>query len=210
MRRALLTALLALTLILTPSIVNGQTDWQALIKTVEQSTYRIQSQSRNDEGQIEIGVCTGWSINEKKGYVVTAAHCLGQYMFADGKHATIVYVNQKADMMVLQSDVHKPSLVPYDGTIEKGDSLLAVGYGEGFDKPLAEVCKVASPDQEVNDIMPGEHFLIAACPYVPGMSGGPVVNQDGKLISIVQMTGDGIGFGRTLLEIVGAVGFYGN
>src|SRR5712664_4612206 len=43
-------------------------------------------------------VCTGFVINEFKEYVLTANHCAGKDMTADGKQATIVWANEEQDL----------------------------------------------------------------------------------------------------------------
>ena len=55
-----------------------------------------------------------------------------------------------------------------------------------------------TPDPE--QMPPG---LFVAGQYIPGMSGGPVVDHDGKIVGIVQQSNSGIGFGVGVSTIQG-------
>lgn len=192
-----------------PEAAPAPVDWTQQIKTAKKSLYRVTETSHGEDGEIKVGVCTGWSISEKAGFVVTAAHCYGEAMFTDDVRAEVMYYNVVTDMMVLKSPIHKPALQPSKNEVKAGQEILAIGFGEGFEAPLAHVCHVASPDQVVNEIMEGEHFMIADCQYVHGMSGGPVLDSEGRLVSIIQIGSQTNGYGRVLREVIGTVGFFG-
>jgi S1-C subfamily serine protease len=212
MKRLLLSALLLLGFVAAPLAqdMTSTPDWPAVIQKVEQSIYRITMEAETQFGTVH-GSCTGWSISEKNGYVVTAAHCEGDNIQADGQDAEVRYVNPQADLMVLKIKDGKPALAASGTEVTRGMELGAIGYGYGFMTPMAKVCHVATPDQVINELGPGERFLLADCNYVSGMSGGPVVDRAGKIISIVQMGdgGQGVGFGRVLAELRAIVGYFG-
>lgn len=211
--KAILLVVLTCLILVSPSHAQiVPISWPDIIAQTELSIYKLQMTRFGMFGDELVGYCTGWSINELKGFIVTAAHCEGENMLADGHKAEILYVNTTADLMILQvSEGKKPSIKPSTKIVKKGDELLAIGYGYGFTQPVAKQCKVAVADLVINEIEEGERFLIADCAYIGGMSGGPVVNSEGKVISIVQLGSpdNATGLGRVLKTIRDVVGYFG-
>lgn len=206
MKRTILTTLLAVALLASNALCVGK--WTSITEKVEKSLYRITMTISDEEGMKYPSACTGFSINEEDGLVSTAAHCLGEDEKADGQPAQVVFVNPTTDLMVLKVDKHKPALHPAMNQAQTGDDILAFGYGYGFMKPMARSGHVAIGDIVVNEIKAGEHFLVSDFAYVGGMSGGPVVNEDGDVVSVCQNGSENTGFGRTLTEYVSVLGFF--
>jgi S1-C subfamily serine protease len=169
------------------------------------------------------GTCTAFSINDLRDYFLTAAHCYSDIgMTVGGHEARLVYKDDASDLMVV--------MVPESGEVTaikmaklrdckddtrdyvcQGEEIGSMGYGLGFDAAQFRLGRVAVADLIVGDWFgPNEHQLLNAVTYVPGMSGGPVFNRDGKLVGIVQW-GDSEGYfggGRTLKEILEKIGEY--
>jgi hypothetical protein len=51
------------------------------------------------------GHCTAFSINQREGYWLTAAHCLGDVMSINGETASAVKIDYEMDLLLVQSAV---------------------------------------------------------------------------------------------------------
>ena len=75
-------------------------------------------------------VCTGFVIAPER--VMTAAHCVGDNMLADGTPALVLKADRATDLAVLSTKTHKKPLVLIENSVERGDDLTAIGYGFGW------------------------------------------------------------------------------
>ena len=203
-----LTALLIALLVAAPAIASS---WEAQAAKVKRSVQRMSITIKGDTG-----TCTAFSINDLRDYFLTAAHCFGEKMTVGGHEARLVYLDEAADLMVLMvpESGEVPAIkmaklrnCPDDtrGYVCQGEEVAAMGYGLGLDGPQFRPGWIALPDLQIPEWFgANEHMILNAFTYVPGMSGGPVFNHDGKLVGIVQW-GDNAGYfggGRTLDEIL--------
>lgn len=129
-----------------------------------------------------------------------------------------IYVNLDADLAVLV--VPESGEVPaihLGSSIEQGQPIYNYGYGYAFNEPMFRAGYVSIVDLfDESKLAPDpgilvgkdQHFTVTDFAFVPGQSGGPVVNAEGKLITITQLGDDKVGFGRTLSAIVKLVGKY--
>lgn len=214
-----LTALLLALLVAAPAYAAS---WEAQAAKVKRSVQRVDITVEDLFGNENTGTCTAFSINDLRDYFLTAAHCFGKKMLVGGHEARLVYLDDASDLMVLM--VPESGEVPAikmgklrnceDGTrgyVCQGEEIGAMGYGLGFALPQFRPGWVAVTDLQIPSWFgPSEHMLLNAFSYVPGMSGGPVFNHDGRLVGIVQW-GDNrnyFGGGRTLTEILEKIGQY--
>lgn len=211
-----LTALLISLLVAAPLMAFS---WEKPAAKVERSVQRMSMSYTDDFGNTGQGACTAFSINDLRDYFLTAAHCFGTDMTVGGHEARLVLLDEASDLMVL--------MVPQSGEVPEvkfaslrtcpksfrdyvcqGEDVAAMGFGFGGDVPLLKTGTVSYPDVRIPEIGPNEHILLVGFTYIPGMSGGPVFNSDGKLVGIVQFGNYYIGGGRTLTEILNKIGEY--
>jgi S1-C subfamily serine protease len=188
-----------LALLLFPAAVFAQNIniWGAHVAALKKSTVFI---------QLSNGSCTGFVINDKaKGgkngetdvdYVLTAAHCDGPTLFAAGAPATVKAKDVKKDLLVLEvENLNKPAvrLAEHDPTV--GDEIASFGFGYGLEEPMFRVANVANDKTIIPYDGVGGPFIAINSTFVPGQSGGPVINHNGEVVMIVQNGTEIVGFG---------------
>lgn len=199
MTRTLSTLVLALVMF-TP--LHATNSWSVVAEKTEKSLAFLQVA---DEGS-----CTAFSINEKENYVLTANHCFGRDtegkdLLVDNTPAKLVARDQKRDLMVLLvKGLDKPAIHLAKANPKVGDEMASYGYGYALSKPLFRTTHASAIDV---DEFP--NVIVTDSDFTPGQSGGPVVNEDGDLVMIVQAgDGHGLGIGRGVEDIKKSVGRY--
>ena len=145
--------------------------------------------------------CSTTSINEKKGYWLTAAHCV-TYRGADpnvpwesvtedhdyqiNSHPVrLVFVDVRKDLAVVQTEGYGVKAIKVSKTAPTyEDEITIAGYPLGWARPAITKGRVSSPDQDLKWLSP---FLIFQCPIAPGSSGSSVLNKKGQIVSVVQI-----------------------
>lgn len=126
--------------------------------------------------------------------VLTAAHCVGEKLLSDGTVATPLSVNEDMDLALLQTKTSKPALVRRETQVLRYEPLTAIGYAWGLTSLSA-----LSVTPFLIDITPEKGLspgILVQPAYIGGMSGGPVVDESGQMIGIVQAsTPEGVGYG---------------
>lgn len=145
----------------------------------------------NTNGEEE-AVCTVWSIGPRK--FLTAAHCIlnNDVYVIDGREAIPIKIDKKKDMAILLADVVREALPIRDGTLTKGEIVHGVGYAEGLNEPVITDQKTSVLRIEIGDGPFGNVFV---GPFIQGMSGGPIVDEFGNVVGMVQATTPQLGFG---------------
>ncbi len=168
------------------------------------------------EGQAS---CTGIVIDHKAGIVLTADHCIpkGDYLNSltvdDKIHipqlATVVFENSIYDTAIIkvQTLEGKTDIEPRSTVVVMGMPIMAGGYGYGLKDYLIKVGVVSHPYLSVDDNQ-FPQGLIADFPFIPGMSGGPVVDDQGKLVGMVDASSELIGYAIDLRVLTVLVGKY--
>lgn len=166
-------------------------DWSPIFTKVEHSLVIV----TNEEG-----FCTGFVINAAKGTILTAAHCIGGEEKADGQEAEILKVDKDNDLAVLRiEDCKKPPLLPRIKPVEPGLAVASLGYAYRLPHPVFRTGYVSYGPALLPDFK-GEAVMIDYTP-LKGMSGGPVIDGEGNVVSITQI-GDGMsGLGRSINQI---------
>jgi S1-C subfamily serine protease len=168
-------------------------DWVVVAKAVKGSIVDIASEG---------GKCTGFVSDDKQDFVVTAAHCDGKEIFADSMPAKVKLKDLKNDLMVLYVEgVDRPALRLAKHDPEVGAQVASYGWGYALNQPLFRATHVSAQDMTVPGFEAARYFAVDTA-FVGGQSGGPVVNEAGEVVMIVQLGNDvaGWGVGAELIE----------
>ena len=143
--------------------------------------------------------CTGEVIAPNR--VLTAAHCVGETMLADGVGVKVLKVDQSTDLAVFEVKINRPALVLRDAPVTRFEQLSGIGYAWGLTRlsVLTErvfLTEIAPPE----DSSPAPKILVQPG-FIGGMSGGPMIDQDGLQVGVIQESGDGIGLGVSVTQI---------
>jgi len=186
--------------VLSVSLLHAS-DWARVVKQVEDSVVWLQVG--------DSGGCTAFVIHQEKHYLLTAAHCQGTVLWADGVGARIVFLDTKRDLMVLEAkdiDPKRPALKLADKNPSIGQEIMSIGYGYALERPFFRQAHIQDDKMALPGVEGGP-FVSTDTAFVGGQSGGPVVNAAGDVVMIVQRgdggtTGLGVGV-ETIRERVG-------
>ena len=169
-------------------------DWTLLVPKIEASVVAIMTKT---------GGCTGVVIDNDRDFVLTAAHCDGPEMYVDLAPAKIKAKDVKNDLMVVHVEgIDRPEIKLALVNPKIGDEVASYGYGYAMERPLFRVAHISDNQGRV-DGQSGSEFMIIDSSFVPGQSGGPVVNTKGEMVMLVQMGNDivGLGVGAETLKL---------
>lgn len=135
-------------------------------------------------------ICTTSIISEKKHYWLTAHHCLEvaplKNLLIDGKEVELVKDDKDGDIAVLKSDAKGLELGIAEKEPNFGDEVKLTSYMGGVEFPTYFEGKVANPSALIPSLN-SRTFMILNIAVASGASGSPIVNSDGKLVSIAIM-----------------------
>lgn len=197
MRRIVTSLLLAL-LLVTPTLAVDS--WQDVAARVNNSVVQIVSPD---------GKCTGFVVNAAKHYVQSAAHCYStEHVWVDRVIGIPISVDDAKDLMILEVKNLDPEKVELKLAAKNPvimQEVMSVGFGYGMERPQNRSAKVSDVAMVVNGL--SGPFVAVNVAFTPGQSGGPVVDANGEVVSIVQRGDDGtLGLGvgaETMRERVG-------
>lgn len=177
----------------------------------------------------ELGHCTAFMINETQHYILTADHCHSAEVrghTADAwileyesnppssmvKRAPAVLIDYNAafDLAVFRVDLwYGKALKRRTTPIHLGMPLCAMGYGEGAVEPITTYGYVSHSNLRPPFDPATPAGTIVFGNYIAGMSGGPIVDEDRRVVSVVQQGGGpdtemqdiGYGVSPTLLKV---------
>jgi len=141
--------------------------------------------------------CSGFHLTPER--ILTAAHCMGENILADGKSVTVLKVDTRYDLALLSTEHPKPGLILRDLPPRRFETLYAIGYAYGWTKLTVLQVRAFLIDHPVTDDVPVG--IIVQGGYIGGMSGGPVIDEFGLVVGIVQQSNNAIGYGVGTLLI---------
>lgn len=184
MGRILVSVLLALSLTISPSYAKDHSfDPVALVARVKLSLVMVEYP---DYEQNQTHVCAGFVIDAARGWALTAKHCVppddSTDIVVDESIYSYVVAQDEAFAIVSVPAMYKPPLELRKDDTEFGEPAVAIGYGYGQFMVLPRyVAAKQDGDFALSDQL------------AQGMSGGPVVDRDAKVIGISQAsTLDGV------------------
>lgn len=197
----LLACTLIVALVSLPTLAYAA-DWVLLARSLRDSIVEIASTQ---------GACTGFVIhskakagNEDVDYILTAAHCDGPELVADLRPTKVKAKDIKNDLMVLEvSDLDRPALRLANTDASIGEEVASYGYGYALDQPFFRVAHISAKNVNIGAQVL-YHSIDAS--FIPGQSGGPVVNDRGEVTMIVQLGSNVAGFGVGAEQIRDRVG----
>lgn len=162
-------------------------DWRSVAFKLEQSTVAL----RTEDGEI---YCSGFVIDNERDYVMTAEHCVTSDwafeggIYVDGVEAVVVFEDEALDAAVLYVEgIDRPELKRRVKDLKRGQSVAFFGFARemGFYEHF-RVGVVAEPDGFI-DGFPGS-WVIVDNGGIGGHSGGPMVDDSGRVIAINQIS----------------------
>lgn len=210
--RKLLACLL--TLFLLASSTLSATNWSSTVRKVEASIVRLSHPVKmfnifNGEVVEKPTACTGFVINKKQGYVMTAHHCLNEgtttRLTVAGATGPVwmVFEDEDMDIAVIGTLINKPALKPSRVYPQKGQEIGSLGFGYGLSQSLFRAGYVSNVAVVFNEEIQGTWALFDG-PFIGGMSGGPIFNHKGEVVGIVQMSNEVAGLWRPFSRVFAA------
>lgn len=127
-------------------------------------------------------VCTAFVISDSE--AVTARHCvlplifgpLGMLLDDDAQELKVIYVDHINDMAVIRGDFKARQKLTLSVKLAvPGDTVTACGFPMGIRIKRCATTQVTHVDLFTTRL---------AGPLIPGMSGGPVLNEEGQVVGI--------------------------
>ncbi len=135
------------------------------------------------------------------GVYLTAAHCVAEVgsegRFVDEQKLEVIFVNYVTDIALLKADHVTPRAilkVSFED-LKYEQPVTIVGHPFGYQDVFVSKGWIASPYARYIDKVP---FVLFNVTVAPGNSGSCVLNEDGEIVSILQ-----IGWGREFSPMSG-------
>ena len=192
------------------ALVLGDSSYRAHARIVAHASESVVRLSMHlDEEDADGHVCTGSMVGRH--LVLTAAHCIYQDLQIDDQPIRgVLRLDRFFDLALVDARIEKPSIELRSSGPELYEPLTALGYAHGWHKltALHEMPYLVNftPDYGPELTLPPGVFVQGG--YIGGMSGGPVVDAQGKMVSIVQRAGELSGYGvgvETIRVFLGGV-----
>lgn len=176
-------------------------DWTVVTERVERSLVRVTHTGVLSKGQ---RTCAGFVIDDVRGHVLTAYHCLkdikldekgevletriNPYFQVDGLPSYVVKEWPDYDYVIIALPIlGKPSLDYRTKPVRKGLPVAALGFAYGLPTSTLLAGVVAAPEA---DWGPHERLLTMDRHSIGGMSGGPMFDEEGRVVGVTQQTDD--------------------
>ncbi len=145
-----------------------------IINIVQMSSVRLMMNLSKEDGEDRFGICTAFIVDPS--HLLTVKHCVGEDLTQNG---IPVEVEKTSDSLALLKvgAIMGPPLKIRKEPLKFGEPVVGVGYGFGFMNVFTRF--VAAP------IFKETEVLLDGL-MIPGMSGGAVVDMQGRVVGIVQ------------------------
>ena len=144
--------------------------------------------------------CTAWRLSPT--ILITVDHCATDGEGIDINEVTtpdgvlkVITRDHEQDLAAIETPVsHDANLLPSDIPLTVGQPVAAIGYGGGNPTPFYTFGVVSNPLMKilVNPTFAVDGLIIYGG-FVSGMSGGPILNEDGLVVGVVKATGPPMG-----------------
>jgi len=153
----------------------------------------------------ETGYCSAFQV--KPGVYFTAAHCLHEAATLGGRPLTVLLVDDVSDLGVFRSTVKMPKIIELGKMPKPLDAVNMIGYSTIPNAPFFFGGFVLA--SEVSPVEGVQPVLLINHSAAPGMSGGPIVDRTGKLISVISGGNDFVCGGVPYFHVAAAYRRYG-
>lgn len=207
MTRIISAMIIAVTLLIYPGNVTAERDRPSILESVAGLSWTSTDDSTGES--VVSNHCSTTAINKKKGYGLTAAHCVtypGANPYDDwhtwvepndfqinGTPATVITVDIGKDLAILRAKWYEGvKQIKVSRTVPTYlDKVMVAGYPFGWSDVAITTGYVSAPSVDLRRYSP---FMILHVPIAPGSSGSSILNEDGEIISVVQVGWVGSGF----------------
>lgn len=176
-------------------------NWSYVADKMLESTFQLRTFT-------DQGYCSGWVTNNKRNYAITAEHCVNSSwaleggIVVDGFAVEVLEINEKSDWAVLRiPGIDRPELEPQLRKAHVGDEAAAFGFAYGHQQPVLRVGTISALEHDLSVWGLDGLWTVTDQTFIGGMSGGPVVDIEGRVVSMVQRGNGDIGIGRSIQEI---------
>jgi S1-C subfamily serine protease len=176
--KRLLASLLSLTLLAVPAAAH---DWSNVVTKLAEATAMLTDFTGD-------GFCSGFSIDNERDYMMTAAHCIppmNEGFLVDNAIPVVIHFDRDLDVAVLYVEgMDRRELRPRTKLIKVGMEVGSLGFarenGLYSHFRAGNVAGIGTVDEFEGIWIQLDQAIIG------GMSGGPIVDTDGKVVMINQ------------------------
>lgn len=164
-------------------------DWGGTLALVHPSLIRLTHIIPATETTPEkIGTCTGFVIGkiDNSAVVMTAHHCLDPALKANDTYdLSVMMTHEETGIAILRvPGLTRPNLKPNRSHLKQGHMAAGVGFAFSYHEPLSLPGYIVHPGADLNKV--GRRWLVFDACFIHGMSGGPIVDFNGRVVGIIQ------------------------
>lgn len=134
----------------------------------------------------EMGFCTGFVIDAARGHAITSGHCVADGMLTDSEPSTVLKKDSEFALITVKP-MTKPPLTLREKNAPLGEPVASFGYGYNVWTVLFR--HLAGYDSDM---------MAVDGPLIGGMSGGPIVDMQARVVGVNQATLKDLGLASTV------------